>query len=116
LIIPDHASGFPVLREFAAILKSDGIDGLIAALNRKAGILTGANRLGCLALDVLQKWEPHGVWPGHVEVPGDKCQYRGRQITDDRILDAVEIGPVRLPVIWVFVTLITSFGLNSTNL
>ncbi|MBV8120647.1 MAG: ABC transporter substrate-binding protein [Alphaproteobacteria bacterium] len=27
--------------EFAAILKNDGIDGLIAALNRKAGILTG---------------------------------------------------------------------------
>jgi len=27
--------------EFAAILRSDGIDGLIAALNRKADILTG---------------------------------------------------------------------------
>jgi hypothetical protein len=27
--------------EFAAILKSDGIDGLVAALNRKADILTG---------------------------------------------------------------------------
>ena len=27
--------------EFAAIRKSDGIDGLIAALNRKADILTG---------------------------------------------------------------------------
>jgi phospholipid transport system substrate-binding protein len=27
--------------EFAAILKNDGIDGLIAALNRKADILTG---------------------------------------------------------------------------
>jgi len=27
--------------EFAAILKSRGIDGLIAALNRKADILTG---------------------------------------------------------------------------
>ena len=27
--------------EFAAILKSQGIDGLIAALNRKADILTG---------------------------------------------------------------------------
>jgi phospholipid transport system substrate-binding protein len=27
--------------EFAAILKKDGIDGLIAALNRKADILTG---------------------------------------------------------------------------
>ena len=27
--------------EFAAILKSDGVDGLIAALNRKADILTG---------------------------------------------------------------------------
>src|SRR6202045_3593003 len=29
--------------EFAAILKSDGIDGLIAALNRKADILTGTS-------------------------------------------------------------------------
>jgi hypothetical protein len=27
--------------EFAALLKNDGIDGLIAALNRKADILTG---------------------------------------------------------------------------
>jgi hypothetical protein len=27
--------------EFAAILKSQGIDGLIAALNRKADVLTG---------------------------------------------------------------------------
>jgi len=27
--------------EFAAILKNDGIDGLIAALNRKTDILTG---------------------------------------------------------------------------
>jgi len=27
--------------EFAAILRADGIDGLIAALNRKADILTG---------------------------------------------------------------------------
>jgi hypothetical protein len=28
--------------EFAAILKSEGMDGLIAALNRKADILTGS--------------------------------------------------------------------------
>ena len=27
--------------EFSAILKNDGIDGLIAALNRKADVLTG---------------------------------------------------------------------------
>jgi ABC-type transporter MlaC component len=27
--------------EFATILKNDGIDGLIAALNRKADLLTG---------------------------------------------------------------------------
>ena len=27
--------------EFAAILKADGVDGLIAALNRKADVLTG---------------------------------------------------------------------------
>ena len=27
--------------EFAAILKNEGIDGLIAALNRKADVLTG---------------------------------------------------------------------------
>jgi phospholipid transport system substrate-binding protein len=27
--------------EFAAILKTDGVDGLIAALNRKADMLTG---------------------------------------------------------------------------
>ena len=29
--------------EFAAILKSEGIDGLIAALNRKADTLTGTS-------------------------------------------------------------------------
>ena len=33
-------SGHPPL-EFAAILKTEGIDGLIAALNRKADMLTG---------------------------------------------------------------------------
>ena len=27
--------------EFAAILRTDGVDGLVAALNRKADILTG---------------------------------------------------------------------------
>jgi ABC-type transporter MlaC component len=27
--------------EFAALLKTDGVDGLIAALNRKADMLTG---------------------------------------------------------------------------
>ena len=30
--------------EFAAILRTDGVDGLIAALNRKADILTGWRR------------------------------------------------------------------------
>jgi len=29
--------------EFAAILKNDGIDGLVAALNRKADMLTGTS-------------------------------------------------------------------------
>jgi phospholipid transport system substrate-binding protein len=29
--------------EFAAILRTDGVDGLIAALNRKADMLTGTS-------------------------------------------------------------------------
>jgi len=35
--------------EFAAIIRSDGADGLIAALNRRADILTGRRprHLGC---------------------------------------------------------------------
>src|SRR6516165_2508695 len=38
-------------------------------------------------------------WSGHIELARDEGQYRGRRVRDDRVLDAVEIGPVRLPVI-----------------
>jgi hypothetical protein len=39
--------------EFSAILKNEGIDGLIAALNRKADVLTGtmAKALWCFRSD-----------------------------------------------------------------
>jgi hypothetical protein len=28
--------------------------------------------LGRLAPNVIQERDPHGIWPGHIEVPGDK--------------------------------------------
>src|SRR5262249_17239720 len=39
------------------------------------------------------------IGESHVELAGDKRQYRSRQITNDRIFDAVEVRPVLLPVI-----------------
>src|SRR5271165_6775165 len=35
----------------------------------------------------------------HVELPGRERQCRGRQVLDDRIFNAVEIGPARFPII-----------------
>src|SRR5262249_36976604 len=37
----------------------------------------------------------------HIELAGNECQYGGRHIADDCILDAVEIRPTRIPVIGV---------------
>src|SRR5450631_1489374 len=60
-----------------------------------------AHRVWHLALDILQERHRELVRKGHVELSGDEGQRRGSRITDDRILDTVEIGPIRLPVIGV---------------
>jgi len=36
-----------------------------------------------------------------IETTGDKPQDAGRQARDDPLLNAVEIGPARFPVLWV---------------
>src|SRR5438552_12999287 len=58
-----------------------------------------ADCLRHLIVHVLQQWFGHAVPEGHVELPGYERQYRCREVTDDRILDAVEIWPALLPVI-----------------
>ena len=55
-----------------------------------------ADRLRRLALDVLQQRDPD---PDQIELAGDEGQRPGRGIGNDRIFDAIEIGPARLPVI-----------------
>src|SRR5262249_8020682 len=42
-----------------------------------------------------------GVGERHVELARGEGQYRRRQVLYDRILDAVEIRPAILPIIWV---------------
>ena len=39
------------------------------------------------------------IGPGQVELAGDKAEDRRRAVGDDRVFDAVEIGPALLPVI-----------------
>src|SRR5712675_1273532 len=58
-----------------------------------------ADRLRRLAVDVLQQGHGDLVREGHVELAGDKAEHRRRAVRDDRVLDAVEIGQARLPVI-----------------
>src|SRR5882672_5597718 len=40
---------------------------------------------------------PYGK--GHVDFPGGERQHPRREVGDDRVLDAVEIGPARLPIV-----------------
>src|SRR5437899_1138210 len=58
-----------------------------------------ADRLWQLVLHVPHERHRDAAAEGHVDVTGNERQYRRRQIADDRILDPVEIWPVRLPVI-----------------
>src|SRR6202047_283593 len=60
-----------------------------------------AHRLRHLALHVLEQRDREAVWKGHVELSRNEGQDGRRQVFDDRVLDAVEIWPVLLPVIWV---------------
>src|SRR5207247_3154755 len=48
---------------------------------------------------ILEQRHGEAVRKGQVELSGDQRQYGGRQVLDDRILDAVEIRPILLPVI-----------------
>ena len=56
---------------------------------------------GRLALDLLHQRGRHKAGPGAVEFLGAERQDPGRGVADDRVFDAVEIGPARLPVIGV---------------
>jgi hypothetical protein len=61
-----------------------------------------ADRLQHLAFDVLHQWDRQcEVRKGHVELAGDKGKVRRARILDDRVFDAVEIRPPRLPVVGV---------------
>jgi len=66
----------------------------LAALRRQL-----ADRVRHLALDVLLERDREVVRKGHVELSGNERQCRRRPVADDRILDAVEMRPARLPVI-----------------
>src|SRR5262249_11762957 len=56
-----------------------------------------ADRLWPLASYVLYQRERQGQ--SQVELPGIECQHRRRRVLDDRIFDAVEVGPVLFPII-----------------
>src|SRR5207248_441950 len=47
-----------------------------------------------LAIDVVQHRHLQEIPGGHVDLARDKGQTAGRDILDDLVLDAVEIGPV----------------------
>jgi hypothetical protein len=64
---------------------------------RQVGREHVADRLRRLALQIPQQWDRHAE--DLIECAGDKSQDARRQARDDRPLDAVEIGPARLPVI-----------------
>src|SRR5713101_2655082 len=58
-----------------------------------------ADRLRHLALQVPEQRHLEAIEEGHIKLPGNKCQRRGRLVAYDRIFDAIEIRPARFPVI-----------------
>jgi hypothetical protein len=54
-----------------------------------------------LVLHILQHRDRYFEGKGHVELAADEGQHRCRAVRDDRVFDAVEIRPARLPVIGV---------------
>src|SRR5262249_6654466 len=60
-----------------------------------------AHGLRHLTLHVFEQRYREAIREGHVELPRNQRQDRRRQILNDRVLDAVEIRPVLLPIIWV---------------
>jgi hypothetical protein len=60
-----------------------------------------ADRLRRLRFHVLQERDRDLVRKGQIELAGDESEDRGRAVGDDRVFDAVEIGPARLPIIGV---------------
>jgi PAS domain S-box-containing protein len=52
-----------------------------------------------LRSDILQQRDRDLVGEGQVELAGNKGEDRSRAVGDDRIFDAVEIGPARFPII-----------------
>src|SRR6202011_168540 len=73
--------------------RDSAVDDQVAAVVVQHDVAIGRRRL---AAQVLQLRYPQ---PEQVELAGDKSQLPRRGVRDDRRLDAVEIGPARLPVI-----------------
>src|SRR5215472_9833849 len=72
------------------------VDQEIAAAVRRPEL---ADRVRRLALDIFQQRDAHDVGPGHVELAGDETEDRRRAVWHNRVVYAVEIGPIPLPVI-----------------
>ena len=57
------------------------------------------NSLRRLLFHVLEERDCDLVGKGQVELTGDEGEDRGRAVRNDRVFDAVEIGPPRFPII-----------------
>src|SRR3546814_5844843 len=57
-----------------------------------------ADRVRCLRLHVTQERERDVAEVRHVELTGDEGQHARRTVTDDGVLDPVEIGPALFPI------------------
>ena len=68
-------------------------------VRREIGRRDLADRVGHLALHVLQHRHGQLIREGHVELAGDKGEQLRRAVRDDRPFDRVEIGQPLLPVI-----------------
>ena len=78
-------------------LSNGGTSRLTSRLRATFGIVHVADRLRHLVLDVLQLRHRHAEID--VLLAGHERQQPGRDVLDDPVFDAVEIGPPRFPVI-----------------
>src|SRR5215472_16897731 len=78
-------------------LSKGGLSRFDEEISRRVGRDNFADRLRYLVLHILDLWDRHPV--DQVALAADKGERARRQVLDDRIFDAVEIGSPRLPVI-----------------
>ena len=92
------------------------VEGRRLAVDQQIGAGIGRNeiasRLRRLLLHILQQRHRDLVGKGQVELAGNKGEDCGRAVGDDRVFDAVEIRPPRLPISGLRTSLIDWFGLN----